>query len=76
MIVPSAMLAQVALTGVSATVQVDSVYYRGDTLFLAHSVANAATSLDSLYAAPEPRQVSFAGYALLRRNATYLLSRL
>jgi hypothetical protein len=39
------------------------------------AITDFATSLDSLYAAPEPRQVSSAGYALLRGNATYLLSR-
>jgi hypothetical protein len=39
------------------------------------ALTDFATSLDSLYAAPEPRQVSSAGYALLRGNATYLLSR-
>jgi hypothetical protein len=40
------------------------------------AITDFATSLDSLYAAPEPRQVNSAGYALLRGNATYLLSRL
>lgn len=44
-----ALPAQMVPTGFSATVQVDSAYYRGDTLYVSHTASNAPGSPGALW---------------------------